>query len=156
MALWDLTSLRTRWIDTQEWAAGKLDRPGRYYLAPHLRTGHLGERAVLFELRRRGCAVVARRWTSPRLRGDIDLIAWDGDCLCFLEVKTRTSRHIVPAEAAVDDDKRRTLRRLARAYLRSFPEKHRSAIPTRFEVVSVYMLGGAPEFNFFPGAFGWD
>jgi putative endonuclease len=125
-------------------------------MAAHLQTGLKGERAAMFELRRRGYTVVARRWTSSRLRGDIDLIAWHGDSLCFVEVKTRTAHDIAPAESAVDEDKRRTLRKLARAYLRSFPEKERDRIPTRFDVVSVYVIGGATEFALFADAFRWD
>jgi putative endonuclease len=156
MTILDMAQLRTHWIDAQEWAARKLDRAGNQPSAPHLRTGHLGERATLFELRRRGYLVVARRWTSTRIRGDIDLVAWQGENLCFIEVKTRSSRHIIPAEAAVDEEKRRVLRRLARAYLRSFPEKQRNTISTRFEVVSVYLVSAEPQFDFFPGAFGWD
>src|ERR1700761_5458979 len=84
----------------------------------HLATGRRGELAAFFYLRRRGYIVVARGWRSGRLRGDIDVIAWEGDTLCFVEVKTRTTREIATAEAAVDDDKRRTLRRLARSYMR--------------------------------------
>jgi len=99
--------------------------------------------------------VVARRWTSTRMRGDVDLIGWDGDRLCFVEVKTRTARDMKPAEAAVDEDKREMVRGLARAYLRTFPERERRTIPVRFDVVSVYAIGGTNEFDFFPGAFGW-
>jgi putative endonuclease len=149
-------TLRRLWIDAQEWGTRQLDRAPRQPIAPHLQTGLLGERAALFELGRRGYTVVARRWMSSRLRGDLDLIAWHGDHLCFIEVKTRTAHDIAPAESAVDEDKRRTLRKLARAYLRSFPDKERDRIPTRFDVVSVYLLGGPPEFEFFPGAFRWD
>jgi putative endonuclease len=148
--------LRKFWIDAQEWGLGYFDRFSRVRRAPHLQTGLAGERAALFELGRRGYIVVARRWTSSRFRGDLDLIAWDRDQLCFIEVKTRTAHDIAPAESAVDEEKRRTLRKLARAYLRSFPSRERNRIPTRFDVVSVYLLGGAPEFTFFPGAFGWD
>ena len=83
-----------------------------------LETGLRGERAALFELRRRGVVVVARRWTSAKLRGDVDLIGWDGGTLCFYEVKTRTKRDMTPAETAVDDLKRDMVRGLARAYLR--------------------------------------
>ena len=149
-------TLRRLWLNAQERSTSWLDRFHRTAVAPHLKTGLLGERAVLFELGRQGYIVVARRWTSARYRGDIDLIAWQDDCLCFIEVKTRTARDIAPAESAVDEDKRRTLRRLARAYLRSFPESQRVGISSRFDVVSVYLLGGAPEFQFFPSAFGWD
>lgn len=98
--------------------------------------------------------VVARRWTSARLRGDVDLIAWDEGWLCFIEVKTRSVRTMTPAEAAVDDDKREMLRRLARIYLRSFPEVERRRIQVRFDVVSVYP-GDAAEFEVIEGAFGW-
>jgi putative endonuclease len=47
------------------------------------------------------------------------------------------------------------LRGLARIYLRTFPEPERKTIPVRFDVVSVYALGGATEFEIFEGAFGW-
>jgi putative endonuclease len=108
----------------------------------------------MFELQRRGYIVVARRWTSTRMRGDVDLIAWDDDRLCFVEVKTRTAHDMSPAESAVDEDKRRMLRALARAYLRAFPETERKTIPVRFDVVSVYLIGETTEFEVFPAAFG--
>jgi putative endonuclease len=146
------------WFDVQEWGLERMDRlrPGPAMVtAPHLMTGLRGERAALFELRRRGVVMVARRWTSTRMRGDVDLIGWDGDRLCFIEVKTRTVRDMTPAESAVDEDKRNMVRGLARAYLRTFPESERATIPVRFDVVSVYAFGGATEFEVFQGAFGW-
>jgi len=151
--------LERLWIDVQEWGLSRLDRLAARRrrapaTAPHLATGILGERAALFELRRRGYVVVAQRWTTPRLRGDVDLIAWHSDRLCFIEVKTRTARDLTPAESAVDDDKRRTLRNLARAYLRAFPEQERPTIAVRFDVISVYAVGGATEFDLFSDAFG--
>ena len=87
-------------------------------LPAHLRTGIGGEEAAFFYIRRLGLRVVAQRWNDSPVPGDIDLIAWDGDVLCFLEVKTRTSREVATASAAVDRNKRRVLRRLARHYLR--------------------------------------
>ena len=146
------------WIDAQEWGLVRLDRLRAHRrrvnsTAPHLETGLRGELAALFELRRRGIVIVARRWTSSKMRGDIDLIGWDGGQLCFIEVKTRTARDRTPAESAVDTHKRETLRGLARAYLRTFPESERSTIPMRFDVMSVYLLGAATEFEFFQGTF---
>ena len=161
------SKIETLWIDAQEWGLGQLDRlaarrrrrSAMSPMAPHLATGLRGERAALFELRRRGYVVVARRWTSPKMRGDVDLIAWDGEWLCFIEVKTRTARDMTPAESAVDEDKRRMVRGLARIYLHTFPERERGTIPVRFDVVAVYSLGGtlagATEFTVFQGAFGW-
>src|SRR5271170_8392618 len=90
--------------------AGRLGR-GRG-VAAHLATGVRGEREALFHLRKIGYTVVARRWKSTKLRGDVDLIGWDGEWLCFVEVKTRTVRDMAPAEAAVDRHKREMLRRM--------------------------------------------
>ncbi len=58
----------------------------------HQRTGRRGEEDVYFYLRRRGYVMVARNFRSPNRRGEIDLIGWDNDVLCFIEVKTRTTR----------------------------------------------------------------
>jgi putative endonuclease len=90
------------------------------------------------------------------MQGDVDLIGWDGDVLCLVEVKTRTQRDNTPAESAVDEDKRSIVRGLARAYLRTFPESERGTIPVRFDVVSVYAMQGITEIEVFPGAFGWQ
>ena len=130
------------WIDAQEWALRRMERVAgrrrrRPVTAVHLEVGLRGERAAMFELQRRGYIVVARRWTSTRMRGDVDLIAWDDDRLCFVEVKTRTAHDMSPAELAVDEDKRRMLRGLAKAYLRAFPAAERTTVPVRFDVVSV-------------------
>lgn len=78
--------------------------------------------------------MVARNYRSPRRRGEIDLVGWDGEVLCFVEVKTRTSRAVKPAEAAVDREKRRELAGMAREYLRRMPD----SVEWRFDVVSVY------------------
>jgi putative endonuclease len=147
-------------MNLQEWGLGQLDalaaavRRGPA-MAAHLDTGLRGERAALFHLRRRGYTVVASRWKSAKMRGDVDLIGWDGEWLCFIEVKTRTARDTSPAESAVDRDKQTMLRRLARAYLRAFPEEKRRVIPVRFDVVSVYFLESGAEFEVFQGAFAW-
>lgn len=125
----------------------------------HLRTGERGERAAYFYLLRRGFTVVARRWNDGPLRGDLDLIAWDGEVLCFVEVKTRTSKEFAPASLAVDREKRRMLRRMARQYLRQLPGAGdwRAAPQVRFDIVVVYELPGEPrEVRLIPAAFGWS
>jgi putative endonuclease len=125
--------------------------------APHLATGLEGEQEALFHLRGLGDVVVARRWKSARLRGDVDLIAWDGEWLCFIEVKTRTLRDaMAPAEAAVDEEKQRMLRKMAQAYLKGFSRELRDGIKVRFDVVSVYLQGAGVECEVRKGVFGWE
>ena len=99
---------KTGWL---EQALGGLERlahrRGRAKDLPaHLKVGTKGEDATFFYLRRKGYTVVARRWTSGDVPGDIDLIAWQGPMLCFIEVKSRSERTITPAEVAVDEHKR--------------------------------------------------
>ena len=105
----------------------------------HQRIGRRGEEAAYFYLRRQGYVMVARNYRSTRRRGEIDLIGWDKDILCFIEVKTRTSDEVKPAEAAIDFDKKQELGGMAREYLRRLP----TSVPWRFDVVSVYY--GYPE-----------
>jgi len=124
-------------------------------LPAHLLTGIEGEDAAYFHLRRKGYIMVARRWSAGNLPGDIDLIAWQGELLCFIEVKTRTARDLSPAEIAVDSHKRHTLRRLARQYVRQLPLPQ--APEVRFDVMSVYLEPGRKkEFEHFENAFGWS
>jgi putative endonuclease len=131
-------------------------RTGRVQDLPaHLATGIEGEEAAYFYLRRKGYVVVARRWSAGNLPGDLDLIAWDGPMLCFIEVKTRTAHDATAAEVAVDSHKRHVLRRLARRYVRELPQQ--AAPPVRFDVLSVYLIPGEkPEFAHFEGSFGWS
>ena len=115
-------------------------------LAPHLQVGLRGEFEALFYLRRLGFIIVERRWRSPEHNGDLDLIAWENETLVIVEVKTRSSRDLTPAALAVDEAKRRMLRRMANSYVRSLPHQYRDGLLLRFDIVSVYLTeSGAPE-----------
>ena len=120
--------------------------------APHLKTGERGELAGFFYLREHGYVIVARRWHSSRRPGDIDLIGWDDTTLCFVEAKSRSSRDVATAEAAVDEHKQQTLCRLARQYLRHLPQQP----DVRFDVLSVYYEDeSTPAFELIRNAFSW-
>jgi len=103
--------------------------------AGHLHTGTRGEEEAYFYLRQQGYVIIARNYRTARSHSELDLVGWEGETLCFVEVKTRTSRTFLPAEAAVDYDKRRDLSRVAREFLRKVPGKP----AFRFDVVSVYL-----------------
>jgi len=119
--------------------------------AEHLRTGRRGEEAAYFYLRRQGYTIIARNYRSPNHRGELDLVGWQKDVLCFVEVKTRTSRDVKAAEAAVDRDKQKELSLVARDFLRHLPQ----SCQWRFDVVAVYYDHGRsrPSFELFQNAF---
>lgn len=116
----------------------------------HQKTGARGEEDAYFHLRKLGYVIVARNYRTPRYRGEIDLIGWDRDVLCFVEVKTRTSHDIKTAEAAVDRHKRREVAQVARDYLRHLPP----SCQWRFDIVSVYYDGQSvrPQIDVFRNA----
>src|ERR1700690_633508 len=132
-------------IRALDWLAAKALPPDK---SPrHQRAGRQGEDAAYFHLRKLGYVIVARNFRSPRRRGEIDLIGWQKDVLCFIEVKTRTSHDVKPAEAAVDEEKQRQLRLVAREYLHHMPP----SCQWRFDVVSVYLetSSSPPRFELF-------
>lgn len=88
-------------------------------LAEHTRIGRRGEEDAYFHLRKLGYIVVVRNFRVSRRPGEIDLIAWHKDILCFIEVKTRTTHDVKPAQTAVDPRKWRQLNQMAREYLRT-------------------------------------
>lgn len=145
------------WLGGMERGIAGMDRMAKRRQAKpaHLATGLQGEDAAYFFLRRKGYTVVARRWSPGHQPGDLDLIAWQGELLCIVEVKSRTAHDIAPAEAAVDAHKRRMMRRLARQYIRQLPMEMPPQV--RFDVISVYLVPGQPnEFVHFEAAFGWS
>ncbi len=122
----------------------------------HLRTGSQGETAAYLFLRGLGYRIVATNFRVPQNRGEIDLIGWDGEVLCFIEVKTRVGEGMLPPEAAVDAAKRSHIRSVARSYLRRLPGEQN---PTcRFDVVSVIFSADRekPMLRLRKGAFQWS
>jgi len=105
----------------------------RYLRRDH---GRLGEDLAYRFLRQRGCTVVARNYLTRSGSGEIDIVAWHGSVLVFVEVKTRQTEEYGPPDRAVDAEKRQRLQLAARDYLR------RAGAPqeqTRFDVVSVVL-----------------
>ena len=145
------------WLNGVERGLESVDRTAqRRLIKPaHLTTGLQGEDAAYFYLRRKGYTVVARRWSPGHQPGDLDLIAWQGELLCIVEVKSRTAHDLAPAEAAVDAHKRKMMRRLARQYVRQLPMEAPPQV--RFDVISVYLVPGLKkELVHFEAAFGWN
>src|SRR5271156_3480136 len=125
-------------------------------------TGVRGETYAYWYLRRHGYTLVARNFTSPGIKGEIDMVGYDGSTLAFVEVKTRTIVEPPPSpqlwqparptpEEAVNWEKRRNLSRMAGQFLRA---RHIETTPCRFDVLAIETRPGQkPVVRLHKGAF---
>lgn len=94
--------------------------------------GRSGEDAAVAYLKRKKFLVVERGFRFHR--GEIDIIAYDGDSLVFIEVKTRRDKMFGLPEESVTPAKQAQLRRVAEAYLML---NNLCQVPCRFDILSV-------------------
>ena len=94
--------------------------------------GRRGEDLACEELRRRGYAILDRRFRTRY--GELDIVARDGHVLVFVEVRARSTGNFGTAFESVTWQKRHRLSRMAAAYLFA---RHLSGVACRFDVVSV-------------------
>jgi putative endonuclease len=112
--------------------------------APHIALGRRGEHLAAERLRREGYHLVAsnfkinigRNRRGAIVQAELDLIAYEDETLCFIEIKTRASDWYAAPEANVDLRKRRQVARAARAYRRLVGLFD---APYRYDVVSVIL-----------------
>jgi len=100
----------------------------------HLETGSRGESIAYWYLRQAGYTVVARNRASGFRSGELDLVAWDGPVLAFVEVKTRSSLEAGQPESAISPEKQRRVAKTAKEYMR---RRDRRTLNYRFDTVSV-------------------
>lgn len=122
---------------------------GQVELPEHLRRGQLGERAAKKHLCGLGLKFLAANFRSAR--GEIDLVCRDGDCLVFVEIKTRSSEDWTRPAAAVNARKRRLLCQTALDYLRLLKNP---PVKIRFDIVEVLLRDGdVREIRHLPNTF---
>ena len=110
--------------------------------AQHFELGARGEALAIDHLERLGYRIVAANFSLPIGRNtrdaiviaEIDVVAYDGPILCFVEVKTRVSDDFALPQANVDLRKRRQIARAARGYRRMMGL---TAAAFRYDVVTV-------------------
>lgn len=105
------------------------------------RTGIRGETLAYWYLRRHGYVFIAKNYTAPGIKGEIDLIGYDGPVLAFVEVKTKTSGTGggLP-EDRVTQEKRRRLVRMARHFL---ADRRIAECACRFDVLAIESRPGS-------------
>lgn len=112
-------------------------------------TGRRGEDLAHRFLRRHGLTIVARNYRPLAGSGELDIVAWEGDTLVFVEVKTRVSAEFGSPDRAVGLEKEKYLRRAAGDYLRHTGSAWERA---RFDLVNI-ILKEPPEIEWIKDAF---
>lgn len=114
--------------------------------------GDRAERWAREWLEQHGFRVVAR---NVRGRGgEIDVVAWQGEVLCFIEVRSRATDRLVRPAATVRHVKQRRLIQTAAMYLQQhFPH---GAPPCRFDVIAIVGYGDRSRVRHVAGAFAMD
>jgi putative endonuclease len=107
--------------------------------APHLESGRRGENLAYWHLRRSGYVVIARNRRPRPGCGELDLVAWDGAVLAFVEVKSRSSLAAGPPALAVSAEQRKRIIRSAKIFMRRMGHEE---ISYRFDIVSVLWRAG--------------
>lgn len=132
-------------------AGNRLDQLERKHRARE--RGVRGETYAYWYLRRYGYIFIARNYMVPGIKGEIDLVGYDGKTLAFVEVKTRTggkSEFGLP-EDSVRREKQRHVARMARQFL---AERRIPDVPYRFDVLAIESHPGkAPVTRLHKGAF---
>ena len=100
-------------------------------------SGGNGEDRAVELLERHGLAIVARNYRTRF--GEIDIVARDGDCLVFVEVRVRAGPGFGGAAGSIGRHKQSRIAAAARLYLM----QTRSRNPCRFDVVTIE--GGEPK-----------
>jgi putative endonuclease len=117
------------------------------------RTGVRGETYAYWYLRKNGYVMIARNFSQRGIKGEIDLVGYDGKTLAFVEVKTRTSPRdeFGSPEDAVTSGKKRHLSHMARQFVRDY---RAAGVPYRFDVLAIEALPGQhPIVRLHKGAF---
>ena len=99
-----------------------------------LNIAETGEALAVAHLKARGYEILARNYRA--VRGEIDLVAQDGDCIVFVEVKTRRSLKFGLPQAAVTTHKQRQISKVALAYLQTH---NLFDAPCRFDVIAIHL-----------------
>ena len=113
-----------------------------------LALGKAGEDIAFKKIKKLGYKCVERNYRCAL--GEIDMIARHGNCLVFIEIKTRKGRDTGYAKEAVTDRKKRQISKTALHYMK---ENNCSDTKSRFDVVAVCINEGKPDIEVIENAF---
>jgi putative endonuclease len=110
--------------------------------------GTAGEDLAVQYLQKNGLKILERNYRFER--GEIDIVAEDGEDLVFVEVKARRSNSFGAPEDAVTEEKQKQVYNVADGYLFEHNIDDR---PCRFDVVAIEFQNGCNEIRHIRNAF---
>ncbi|MFQ5583106.1 MAG: YraN family protein, partial [Calditrichia bacterium] len=110
--------------------------------------GKWGEDIAEKYLREKGFSIITRNFRAER--GEIDIVARDGDCVVFVEVKTGNSHKFGPPEERITMAKRRQLYKIASHYIQQNPGEE---VDYRFDAVIIDGTQQKYEIRYYKNAF---
>ena len=113
-----------------------------------LKLGKFGEDLALRKIKQLGYQYITRNYRCSF--GEIDLIAKDGDCLVFIEIKTRKGRSLDYTKEAIDYRKKRQISKVALAYMKAH---HCYDVKSRFDVIAINIIQGKEQVEVISNAF---
>lgn len=110
--------------------------------------GRRGEDLACEVLRKQGCIIAERRFRTRC--GELDIVAWDGRVLVFVEVRARSACRFGTPLESITWQKRQRLSTMAAAYVCA---RRLGGIPCRFDVVSILQGSDGDTVEWVKGAF---
>jgi len=110
--------------------------------------GEWGEDIAVQYLVEKGFTILMRNFRAER--GEIDIIAREGDYVVFVEVKTGNSDKFGPPEERITRSKQRQLYKIASHFIQQNPEFE---VDYRFDAVIIDGHPGRYEIRHYPNAF---
>ncbi|MCH8556688.1 MAG: YraN family protein [Balneolia bacterium] len=117
---------------------------------PHIELGRKGEDLAVEWLEKNDIRILERNYHFEK--SEVDIIAYNGKQIIFIEVKTRTDNNFAEPEDAVTEAKKQSLYKVAGAWLY---ERKMEGSPVRFDIISIVLKPGSdePVIKHFEGAF---
>ena len=117
----------------------------------HRQLGKWGEDLAVSYLKQKGYAVKVTNFRTSL--GEIDIVAYDGDVLCFVEVKARESMDFGGPLEAISKQKQKKMAQNAYIYMN---KNNLNDIKARFDVVTIQVNQNIPTIELFKNAFELD
>lgn len=114
-----------------------------------INSGKKGEQIAVLYLQQNGYKILQKNYRTKY--GEIDIIADEKGCICFVEVRSRNSHGVIPIEETITRSKKSHIQKAALCYIKEYS---RETVSCRFDVIFIEELdSNTPEVRLIKNAF---